>query len=235
MRCKITLAGDGPLCDALVLLLGERDGQDVQRIGADWSDVSGSELVVLCDDVGDEVSRLAQRAPDAVVVIAADDEQRVCRTVLENTHFPRQRILGAAGVRQAARLRERVARALGTSPRDVTGLVVGGRGGTWVPVRSTLTYAGVSLTHLLGAEGVDALLAEPLPVDASPAATALAVRKLADAVVLDQHRLLPATAQCQGEYGLEDTITGVPVQVARVGIEAIVDVALSDAERDALA
>lgn len=235
MRCKITLVGDGPLCDSLVLLLRERDGQDVQPVGADWSELSGSELVVLCDDIGDEVSHLRQRAPDAVVVIACEDEQGMCRTVLEHTHFPRQRVLGAGGVRQAARLRERLARALGTSPRDVTGMVVGGRGGTWTPVGSTLTYAGVSLTHLLGAERVDALLAEPLPVEASPAATALAVRELADAIVLDQHRLLPATAQCQGEYGLEDTVTGVPVQVARVGIESIVDVVLSGAERAALA
>lgn len=235
MRCKISIGAGDTLGAVLRLLLGDVPDAEVVSLGRAPEDLSGSQIVVLDAWSPDLAGDLAVRAPDAVLVVATADEQEACRGLLEGTRFPRQRIVGAAGAHAVARLRALVAAETGTAQRDVTGLVVGGAGGRWLPVVSTIGVAGIPIGRRLGPERLEALAAEVR--DAGPPGSvelAAAVRDVVAAVAGDEHRILSASACCQGEFGIERDVTGVPVRLGRNGIEEIVDIALEAHEREAL-
>lgn len=216
-------------------MLRERDHSDVRPLGDDWSGVSGADVVVLLGDVEPAVVPLTTHAPDAIVLVAGAPQGRRCADLLDATLFPRQRVIGVDAAQHAAALRRGVAAALHAAARDVTGLVVGSDGKGPVAVRSTLTLAGVSLEQHLGAERLDAVLAGvDLAADGGPLATALTVREIADAIVLDRHRVISVTACCRGELGVDKGAATVPVRIGRSGIEEIVELELLDAERAAL-
>jgi len=232
MRSKIFIDGDDHLALTITHLLRRREYAQVFNACSDLRDIGGADLVILTSDIDDDTShRLAERAPDAIVVVAGEGEARCCTALLRATSFPRQRIFGAGGVRAALRLRGALATAARVNLRDTTGLVVGGGERGWVPVASTITIAGVA------ADPTEALAAMDQEDPQDPGgfvATATAVCEIADAVMLDQHRVLPCVAGCQGEYGLEGHFTGVPVKVGRVGIEQIIEIELTPEERAAL-
>jgi malate dehydrogenase len=205
----------------------------VVNASGDLQDIGGADVVILTSDIDDDTShRLAERAPDAIVIVAGEGEARCCAALLEATRFPRQRIFGAGGVCAAWRLRGALALEANVDPHDTTGLVVGGGDDHgWVPVRSTVTTAGIPADPTAA---MAALAQEDAAVPGGFVATATAVCELTDAVMFDQHRVLSCVAACHGEYGLTGRFTGVPVKVGRVGIEEILEIELTDEERAAL-
>lgn len=231
LRSKIFIDGDDSLALTITHLLRRREYAQVFNACGDLRDIGGADLVVLTSDIAPEIAkRLAVRAPDAIVIVAGEGEASCCESLLEQTRFPRQRIFGAGGVRAAWRLRGALARAANVNPRDTTGLVVGGGEHGWVPVASTVTVAGIATPAALSAAATSLD-----PPDAGEfVATATAVCELADAVMLDQHRVLSCVTLCLDEYGVGGRCTGVPAKVGRVGIEEILEIELTAEERAAL-
>ena len=191
--------------------------------------------------VGEQV---AERSPDAVVIIVTNPLDAMCHVAFDATGFPRQRVVGMAGILDSARFRTFLAWELGVSVRDVTGYVLGGHGDTMVPVVSFTNVAGVPVRQLLSPERIDAIVQRTrdggaevgrlLKTGSAYYAPAAAVAEMCDAIVLDQRRVLPCAALCQGEYGIDDVFVGVPVLLGRDGIEQIVEIELDEAEREAL-
>ena len=168
----------------------------------------------------------------------------MCHVAFDGTGFPRQRVLGMAGILDSARFRTFLAWELGVSVRDVTGYVLGGHGDSMVPVVSYTNVAGVPVRQMLSPERIDAIVQRTrdggaevgrlLQTGSAYYAPAAAVAEMCDAIVLDQRRVLPCAALCQGEYGIEDVFVGVPVLLGREGVEQIVEIELDEHERGAL-
>jgi malate dehydrogenase len=155
--------------------------------------------------------------------------------LLATTAFPRRRVLGAAGLVTAARLRSLVAAELGLEPGDVTGLAIGGPGGDPIVVAGGVTAGGLPVAALLGAGRLADLGASlRQKAAAGPLAHAAAVREVVEAVLLDRGRILPCVAYCQGEYGLAGEFATVPVRVGAGGIAEVIVLDLGDAEAEAM-
>src|SRR3954468_17905172 len=178
MSCKIVIratAGEGLEIAAAVSGLA---GADVVLQGADeagavdlresavgiagaahWNAGAGADVVVLAGADAQEVGpHVAERCPDAVVVVAGAPVEQTCRDLLTTTRFPRARVIGVAGIVEAVRLRAEVAHALGVSAHDVSALVLGGRGASAVPVLSALRLGGMRVTDKLAADQVAGLV-----------------------------------------------------------------------------
>ena len=228
-----------------------------------YEETSGSQIVVITsgfprqpgmsrDDllaknkeiVGGVSAQVAERSPDAIVIVVTNPLDAMCHVALDVTKFPRQRVIGMAGILDSARFRTFLAWELGVSARDVTGFVLGGHGDTMVPVVSYTNVAGVPVSQKIptarleeivqrtrdgGAEVVK-LLQKGSAFYAPAAATA----EMVDSIVHDQGRVVPCAALCQGEFGIDGLFVGVPVRLGRNGIEEIIEIELSEQEQEAL-
>jgi malate dehydrogenase len=226
---------------------------------ADWEEAAGSRIVILAGGraegragrAPDAVERAAAaaaqvtvRCPDAVVIVAAEPAAPICRLMLERTYFPRQRVIGLGPVVDSARLCALLASELDVSARDVTAFVLGGPGEAMVPALSVATVAGAPVADRIAPDRLAAIVASleaggggtPGQEDTGGArfAPAPAAREIVDAIVLDRKRVLACAAQCHGEYGIDRAVVGVPVRLGAAGIEEILELPLSAAERDAL-
>ena len=229
-----------------------------------YEETSGSDIVVITsgfprqpgmsrDDllaknkeiVGGVASEVKDRSPDAIVIVVTNPLDAMCHVAFDTTQFPRQRVIGMAGILDSARFRTFLAWELGVSVRDVTGFVLGGHGDTMVPVVSYSNVAGVPIRQKIsddrleeivqrtrdgGAEVVK-LLQKGSAFYAPSAATA----EMVDSIVLDQKRVLPCAALCQGEFDIDGLFVGVPVRLGAEGVEEIVEIELEDDERAQLA
>ncbi|MGI8513224.1 MAG: hypothetical protein ACR2NH_11430 [Solirubrobacteraceae bacterium] len=242
MRSKITVAGVGGA--AIAHRLSQRGYADLivteSKPPDGWDAAAGSVLIVLAGKPGDRkaagaaADEIRDRLPDTIVLITGEPSAALCDLVLDATAFPRQRVLGLGTVLESMRLRAAVARAAGVAPRDVTGLVLG-TAERPVPVVSTITIAGLPADQVLYADDLDGLVAAAAAEERpSEHVVADAVAEIADAVVLDHKRVLPCAVSTQGEYDLEGDCVALPVRIGRDGVEAILEVALTDAERRAL-
>lgn len=205
---------------------------------ADWSEAAGATLVVIAADrvsVEGATDDLARCCPDARVVVAGEPVGELCHLVRDATLFTRQRVIGVSGVVESARLRASVARELGVSAHDVFALVAGGPGEELVPLVSHTSVAGAPITELLDRGRLDAVLHAARSGESGPAAVAAAACAITDAIRLDRLRTLSCAALCQGEYGIDGRFAVVPVRLGRDGIEEVVELAVSDDERAALA
>ncbi len=206
------------------------------RAAGSWEAAAGADVVVVCDgDPVDAARGVAERCPGAVVVVALDPVEEACAAVLAEGRFPRGRVLGVAGSVEALRLRAGVARALDVSVADVDALVLGGRGERAVPVLSALRAGGSAVADKLAAERIARLVAAlrtapPAAVRAVAAATA----GIVTAVCRDARALIPAAMLCEGELGISNAVTGVPVVLGASGVEQVLDVVLTGDEREAL-
>ena len=213
-------------------------GRAARVSGADgWDAAAGCDVAVLCDgDAATAARGVAQRCPDAVVVVAQDPVEEACATVLSATAFPRGRVVGVGGCVEALRLRAGVARELAVSAADVSALVLGGRGERAVPVLGSLRAGGGAVTDKLPAERIASLVAAlgagPGPASRTVAAATAAV---VGAICSDARALIPCVMLCQGEAGVDGAVAGVPVVLGAEGVEQVLDVVLSDDERAALA
>jgi malate dehydrogenase len=243
---------------------GPIEGFDTRVIGTnDYRPAQGSELFVITagiarkpgmsrDDlvktnaeIVKSVSReIRQASPGAIVIVVSNPLDVMCWVAKQVTGFPRERVLGMAGVLDTARYRSFLSQALGVSVEDIQAMVLGGHGDTMVPLVSYTTVSGVPVTQLLDAQRLEAIVQRTrnggaeivnyLKTGSAYYAPSAAAAQMVEAIVLDKHRLLPCSAWLQGEYGLEGIYLGVPCKLGAAGLEQIVEVALSDAERAAL-
>jgi malate dehydrogenase len=165
----------------------------------------------------------------------------MCHVTLDVSGFPRQRVVGMAGILDSARFRTFLAWELGVSVRDVTGFVLGGHGDTMVPIVSYTNVAGVPVAQKIDSKRIEEIVqrtrdggAEVVKLLKSGSAyyaPSAAVVEMVDSILHDQKRVLPCAALCQGEYGIDNLFVGVPVKLGKDGVEEIVEIDLSDAEK----
>jgi malate dehydrogenase len=188
--------------------------------------------------------QIARVAPKSIIVVVSNPLDVMCYVALKTTRFPRERILGMAGVLDTARYRTFLAQALDVSVEDIQAMVLGGHGDTMVPLVSYTTVAGIPVTQLIEREKLDAIVTRTrnggaeivgfLKTGSAYYAPSAAAVEMVEAIALDRKRILPCSVWLQGEYGVRDVFCGVPCKLGRSGLERILEVTLTDAERDEL-
>jgi len=183
-------------------------------------------------------------APNAIVIIVSNPLDIMCAVAKEVTGFPRERVIGMAGVLDTARYRTFLAEALDVSVEDIQAMVLGGHGDTMVPLVSYTTVSGIPVTQLLDGDRLEAIVSRTrqggaeivkhLKTGSAYYAPSAAAVQMVEAIVKDKKRVLPCAAWLTGEYGLQDVYCGVPCKLGRNGLEAILEVELSEEERTAL-
>src|SRR5947209_14690847 len=181
--------------------------------------------------VGDVSEQVRDRSPDAIVIVVTNPLDAMCHVAFDTTQFPRERVIGMAGVLDSARFRTFLAWELGVSVRDVTGFVLGGHGDQMVPVTSYTNVAGIPITDLIGQERLaeivqrtrdgGAEVVKLLKSGSAYYAPSAAVCEMVDSIVLDQKRVLPCAAHLNGEFGLDGIFMGVPCRLGASGLEEI--------------
>ncbi|HKQ97460.1 MAG TPA: malate dehydrogenase [Candidatus Polarisedimenticolia bacterium] len=187
---------------------------------------------------------VARRSPNAILIVVSNPLDAMAHTALKVSGFPRQRVLGMAGVLDSARMRFFIAEALGVSIENTHAFVLGGHGDTMVPLPRYSTVAGIPITELLPKEKIDAIVQRTrdggievvnlLKSGSAYYAPASSVVQMVEAILLDQHRILPCAAYLQGEYGYRDIFLGVPTQLGSGGLEKVIDIKLTADEKTAL-
>ena len=202
------------------------DRMDLLRKNADIARASGEAI--------------AKHAPDAIVITVTNPLDVMTWVVQQGTGFDASRVVGMAGVLDSARFSTFIAMELGCSPTDVKAMVLGGHGDSMVPLPRFSTVNGVPITELLSADRIQALsdrtrnggaeIVKLLGTGSAYYAPGAAAAIMAEAVLNDSQRLLPASAYLTGQYGLEGMYCGVPIHLGCNGVEQIVELDLSDAE-----
>jgi len=185
--------------------------------------------------------QIARVAPNAIVIVVSNPLDVMCYVALKATKFPRERVIGMAGVLDTARYRMFLADALDVSVEDIQAMVLGGHGDTMVPLVSYTTVSGIPVTQLLPRDRLDAIVQRTrdggaeivahLKTGSAYYAPSAAAVQMVEAITLDKRRILPCAAWLQGEYGLKDVYCGVPCKLGRGGLQRIIQVTLTDAER----
>jgi malate dehydrogenase len=183
-------------------------------------------------------------SPNAIVIMVSNPLDVMAYVAKEVTGFPRERVLGMAGVLDTGRYRAFLAEALDVSVRDIQAMVLGGHGDTMVPLISYTSVSGIPVTQLMPREQLDAIVARTrnggaeivkyLKTGSAYYAPSSGAVQMVEAIVRDQKRILPCAAFLQGEYGMEGLFLGVPCKLGRNGLEAVIEVELTGEERVAL-
>jgi len=240
------------------------EGFDTRVIGTNgYDETAGSDVVVITagiarkpgmsrDDllntnagIVKQVSEHIKRtSPNAIIIMVSNPLDVMAYVALKVTGFPRERVLGMAGVLDTARYRSFIAEALDVSVRDIQAMVLGGHGDTMVPLISYTAVSGIPVTQLLDRAKLDAIvertrtggaeIVKHLKTGSAYYAPSAAAVQMCEAIVQDQQRILPCAAWLTGEYGLSDLFLGVPCKLGRKGLEGIIEVELTKEERAAL-
>ncbi len=243
---------------------GPIEGFDTRVVGAnDYGPARGSDLFVVtagiarkpgmsrddlvktnADIVKGVSQEIKQAAPKAIVIVVSNPLDVMCWVAKQVTGFPRERVLGMAGVLDTARYRTFLAAELRVSVEDIHAMVLGGHGDTMVPLVSYTTVSGIPVTQLIDRQKLDAIvdrtrnggaeIVSHLKTGSAYYAPSAASAQMVEAIVKDKHRVLPCAAWLEGEYGLKDLYLGVPCKLGAPGLEQIIEVELTDAERTAL-
>ena len=189
-------------------------------------------------------AEVVKHSPNCIIVPVANPLDAMSQAVYRLSKFPRERVIGMAGVLDSARMRTFVAMELNVSVSDVTCFVLGGHGDTMVPLPRLSTVAGIPMTELIPADRVAAICertanggAEITKLVGTSAwyAPGASAADMVEAILKDQKRIMPCSVFLQGEYGVNDLFVGVPVKLGARGVEQIIEVALNDDEKAALA
>jgi len=188
--------------------------------------------------------QVKRTSPKSIIVMVSNPLDVMCYVAKEVTGFPRERILGMAGVLDTARYRSFLAEAMDVSVEDIQAMVLGGHGDTMVPLISYTTVSGIPVTQLLDRKALDAIvdrarnggaeIVKFLKTGSAYYAPSSAAVQMCEAIALDKKRILPCAAWLEGEYGMKGLFLGVPCKIGRKGLEKIIEVELSSAERVAL-
>src|SRR6266536_694481 len=245
-----------------IVLVDVIEGFDTRIVGAnDYGPAAGSELVVVTAgiarkpgmsrddlvrtnaDIVTQVSQqIKQHCPKAIVVVVSNPLDVMCWVTKQVTGFPRERVIGMAGVLDTARYRAFLAEALDVSVADIQAMVLGGHGDTMVPLTSYTTVSGIPVTQLMSAATLESIVTRTrnggaeivafLKTGSAYYAPSAAAVQMVEAIALDKRRILPCSAWLQGEFGLQDVFCGVPCKLGRAGLERIVEITLTGTERE---
>ena len=240
------------------------EGSDARVLGTnDYADTAGSDIVVVTaglarkpgmsrDDLLQKnhaimtsvTEQVVKYSPDCIIVPVTNPLDAMCQVVYRVSGFPRERVIGMAGVLDSARMRTFIAQELNVSVENTHAFVLGGHGDTMVPLPRYSTVAGIPITELMDAETVQAIVtrtagggAEIVKLLGSGSAyyaPGSAVVEMVEAILKDKKKILPCAAFLQGEYGISDLFVGVPVKLGAGGIEDIIQITLTDDEQAAL-
>lgn len=207
--------------------------------------MSRDDLVVTNQKVMDEWGgAIKQYAPNAIVIVVTNPLDAMTQALFHATGFPRERVIGMAGVLDSARFRTFIAQELNVSVQDVQAFVLGGHGDTMVPLPRYSTVSGIPLPDLLPEDRITALaqrtanggaeIVNLLKSGSAYYAPSASVLAMVDSIILDEKRVLPCAAYLQGEYGYNGIFLGVPVKLGAGGVEQVIQIELTADEKKAL-
>src|SRR3954463_3311514 len=183
-------------------------------------------------------------SPNAIIIMVSNPLDVMCYVAMKASGFPRERVIGMAGVLDTARYRAFLATEIGVSVEDIQAMVLGGHGDTMVPLISYTTVSGIPITQLIDRDKLDAIVKRTrgggaeivafLKTGSAYYAPSAGAVQMAEAIVKDKKRILPCAAWLQGEYGFSDLFLGVPVLLGAGGMERVIEVELTDDEKAAL-
>jgi malate dehydrogenase len=236
---------------------------DARVLGTnDYADTAASDIIVVTsglarqpgmsrDDlltknagiVRSVVEQAAKVSPDAILIVVTNPLDAMCHVAMEASGFPRERVIGMAGVLDSARFRTFIAMELGVSVEDTHAFVLGGHGDTMVPLSRYSTVAGVPITELLPADRVQALeqrtanggaeIVGLLKTGSAFYAPAAGAFEMVEAILLDRKRVLPCAVLLRGEFGIDGLFVGVPVVLGANGMERVFEIELTADEQAA--
>jgi malate dehydrogenase len=188
--------------------------------------------------------QIRQTSPDAIVIVVSNPLDVMCHVAKHVTGFPRERVIGMAGVLDTARYRAFLAEAMDVSVADIQAMVLGGHGDTMVPLISYTTVSGIPVTQLMPRATLDAIvqrtreggaeIVKHLKTGSAYYAPSAGAVQMVEAIVQDRKRILPCAAWLEGEYGMSGLYLGVPCKLGAKGLEQIIEVELTADERMAL-
>jgi malate dehydrogenase len=194
--------------------------------------------------VGKVTEQVAKYSPNAILIIVSNPLDAMCHVAFSASGFPKQRVMGMAGVLDSARFRAFIAMELNVSVENTHAFVLGGHGDTMVPLPRYSTVAGIPITELMPAERIAALvertanggaeIVKLLKTGSAFYAPASAAVEMTESILKDRKKILPCAAYLQGEYGINDLFIGVPVKLGAQGIEQIIEIKLTAEEQAAL-
>ncbi len=191
------------------------------------------------------VEQIAKLSPEAVLIIVSNPLDAMCHVAYAASGFPKNRVIGMAGVLDSARFRAFIAMELDVSVENTHAFVLGGHGDTMVPLPRYSTVAGIPITELIPADRIAALvdrtanggaeIVSLLKTGSAYYAPASAAVEMAESILKDKKKVLPCAALLEGEYGCSDLFIGVPVKLGAGGVEQVIEISLTDDEQAALA
>lgn len=253
-----------PQGKALDLLeAGPVEGFDLNIVGSnDYDETAGSDIVVVTAGVARKpgmtredlvttnqkiitsvVQEVAPRSPDAILIMVTNPLDPMTYLAKKVSGFPRERVIGQAGVLDTARFRTFIAMELNVSVENIHAFVLGGHGDEMVPLPRYSTVAGIPIAELMSQEQIDRIVQRArkgggeivslLKTGSAFYAPGAAVTQMIEAILKDKKLILPCAAYLDGEYGLHDIYFGVPVKLGRAGAEEIIEIELTADERAA--
>ena len=240
------------------------EGSDARVLGTnDYADTADSQVVVITaglarkpgmsrDDlltknyqiIKSVTEQVAKHSPHCIIISVTNPLDAMCQVVYRVSGFPRERVIGMAGVLDSARMCTFIAQELTVSVENTHAFVLGGHGDTMVPLPRYSTVAGVPITELMSPETIDAIvkrtagggaeIVKLLGTGSAFYAPASAIVEMVEAILKDKKKILPCAVFLQGEYGIQDLFVGVPVKLGAGGLEDIISITLTDDEQAAL-
>ena len=196
------------------------------------------------DIVKSVTQQVARHSPRAILIVVSNPLDAMAWTALKVSGFPRERVLGMAGVLDSARMRFFIADALGVSVENTHAFVLGGHGDSMVPLPRYSTVSGIPITELLPKEKIDAIVQRTrdggievvnlLKSGSAYYAPASSIVQMVEAILHDEHRILPCAVYLNGEYGYRDLFLGVPARLGAPGLEKVIEIQLTAEEKSAL-
>ena len=247
-----------------LLEAGPVEGCDCRVIGTnDYKDTAGSDIVVITagiarkpgmsrDDllntnkniVLEVTKRAVEHSPDSILIVVSNPLDAMCHVAFHASGFPRNRVMGMAGILDTARFRTFIAMELNVSVENVTAFVLGGHGDTMVPLPRYSSVAGIPITELMTSEQIERLVKRTrsggaeivnyLKTGSAYYAPSAATAEMVEAILKDKKKIVPCAAYLEGEYGIQKLFVGVPVKLGAKGVEQIIEIKLTDEERAAL-
>ncbi len=207
--------------------------------------MSRDDLVKKNQEVVTQVTReVVSRSPNCIIIMVTNPLDAMAQLAYHVSGFPRNRVIGMAGVLDTARFRTFIAQELNVSVRDVQAYVLGGHGDTMVPLSRMCTVAGVPISQLIPAERIEQIVqrtrdggAEIVNLLGSGSAyfaPSASILQMVDSILLDKKMIMPCAVYLQGEYGINGLFVGVPVKLGANGLEQIIEIELSESERSLL-
>ena len=239
-------------------------GSDSRIFGTkDYKDTAGSDIVVITagiarkpgmsrDEllntnakiVGEVISQVVAHSPNCILIVVSNPLDAMTQLAFKRSGFPRERVIGMAGVLDAARFRAFIAQELRVSVENIHAFVLGGHGDTMVPLPRFSTVAGIPITELLTPDRVEALVKRTaggggeivalLGTGSAYYAPAASVMEMVEAILKDKKKILPCCVYLEGEYGIRGVCVGVPVKLGASGVEQIIEIQLTPGEASAL-